>query len=128
MAVLGEAFDLVSSRFQISSLNDHQKEAIWSIVVNNKDLLVNLLTGCGKPLIYQAPPLVFDHVSKVTGHIVVVVSLLISLMDDQVKHLTSLGVTAVSISLQSVFDVSEVEKGDYSLVFGSLEAWIKNDC
>jgi len=47
MAVLEEAFDLVSSsvssRFQISSLNDHQKEAIRSIVVNNKDVLVNLL-------------------------------------------------------------------------------------
>ena len=77
---------------------------------------------------YQALPLVFDHVRKVTGHIVVVVSPLISLMDDQVKHLTSLGVTAVSISSQSVFDVSKVEKGDYSLIFGSPEAWIKNDC
>ena len=128
MAVLEEAFDLVSSRFQISSLNDHQKEAIRSIVINNKDVLVNLPTGFGKSLIYQALPLVFDHVRKVTGHIVVVVSPLISLMDDQVKHLTSLGVTAVSISSQSVFDVSKVEKGDYSLVFGSPEAWIKNDC
>ena len=44
------------------------------------------------------------------------------------KHLASLGVTAVSISSQSVFDVSKVENGDYSLVFGSPEAWIKNDC
>ena len=89
---------------------------------------MNLPTGFGKSLIYQALPLVIDHASKVTGHIVVVVSPLISLMDDQVKHLTSLGVTAVSISSQSVFDVSKVEKGDYSLVFGSPEAWIKNDC
>ena len=52
MAVLEEAFDLVSSRFQISSLNDHQMEAIRSIVVNNKDVLVNLPTGFGKSLIY----------------------------------------------------------------------------
>ena len=51
MAVLEEAFDLVSSRFQISSLNDQQKEAIRSIVVNNKDVLVNLPTGFGKSLI-----------------------------------------------------------------------------
>ena len=65
MAVLEEAFDLVSSRFQISSLNDHQKEAIRSIVVNNKDVLVNLPTGFGKSLIYQALPLVFDHVSLI---------------------------------------------------------------
>ena len=89
---------------------------------------MNLSTGFGKSLIYQALPLVFDHVSKATGHMVVVVSQLISLMDDQVKCLTSLGVTAVSISSQSVFDVSKVEKGDYSLVFSSPEAWIKNDC
>ena len=68
--------------------------------------------------------------SKVTGHIIVVVSPLISLMDDQVKHLTSLGVTAVSICSQSVFDVSKVEKGDYSLVFGggALRDETKNGC
>ena len=53
MAMLEEAFDLVSSRFQISSVNDHQKETIRSIV-NNKDVLVNLPTGFGKSLIYQA--------------------------------------------------------------------------
>ena len=70
MVVLKETFDLLFSRFQISSLNDHQKEAIWSIVVNNKDVLVNLPTGFGKTLIYQTLLLVFDHVSKVTGHIV----------------------------------------------------------
>ena len=63
MAVLEEEFDLVSSIFQIWSLNDHQKEAIRSIVVNNKDVLVNLPTGFGKSLIYQALPLVFDYVS-----------------------------------------------------------------
>ena len=44
MAVLEEAFDLVSSRFQISSLNDHQKEAIRSNVVNNVKHLESLLT------------------------------------------------------------------------------------
>ena len=39
-----------------------------------EDVFVNLPTGSGKSLIYQALPLVFDHVSNMNGHIVVVVS------------------------------------------------------
>ena len=127
MASLEEAFNLVSSKFKISNLNDHQKDAIRSIVVDNRDVLVNLPTGFGKSLVYQVLPLVFDHVTKHTGHNVVVVSPIVSLMDDQVKNLTSLGVSAISISSQSELDVLKVENGEYSLVFGSPEAWLKND-
>ena len=73
MAALDEAFHLVSSTFKIPELNSHQKQAIRKIV--SKNLFVNLPTGFGKSLIYQALPLVFDHVIKQPGHIVVVVHL-----------------------------------------------------
>ena len=127
MAALDEAFHLVSSTFKIPELNSHQKQVIRKIVSEKKDLFVNLLTGFGKSLIYQALPLVFDHVTKQPGHIVVVVSPLISLMEDQVNHLRSLGLSAVNISSQAENDHSKIENGKYSVVFGSPEAWLMNE-
>ena len=69
----------------------------------------------------------FDDVNKSAGHIVVVVSPLVSLMDNQVKILTDLGLSAISISSQEELDVTKIEKGEYSIVFGSPEAWLMND-
>ena len=97
MAVLEEAFHLASSKFKISELNAYQKLAIRKIVVEKEDLFVNLPTGSGKSLIYQALPLVFDHVSNENGHIVVAVSPLVSLMEDQVKYLVCLPLTFLQI-------------------------------
>ena len=69
----------------------------------------------------------FDDVNKSAGRIVVVVSPLVSLMDNQVKILTDLGLSAISISSQEELDVTKIEKGEYSIVFGSPEAWLRND-
>ena len=55
-----------------------------------------------------------------------VVSPLLSLMDDQVAHLTSLGVSAVNISSCMEEDCDGVEAGEYSIVYGTPEAWILN--
>lgn len=95
---LEEAFHLASSKFKIAVLNAYQMLAIRKTVVERENVLVNLPTGSGNSLIYQALPLVFYHVSNVNGHIVVVVSPLVSLMDDQGKYLQSLGLPAVNIS------------------------------
>ena len=86
MATIEEAFDVVSKTFRISVLNALQKNGITKIVEEGRDVFINLPTGFGKSLIYQALPLVFDLTSKQPGQIVVVVSLLISLMDDQVSY------------------------------------------
>ena len=59
-------------------------------MVDKKDVFVNLPTRFGKSLIYQALSFVFDDVNRSAGHIVVVVSPLVSLIDDQVKILTDL--------------------------------------
>jgi superfamily II DNA helicase RecQ len=58
MATLEEAFDFVSTKFGISSLNAQQKAGIRQIVEEKKDVFVNLPTGFGKSLLYQALPLV----------------------------------------------------------------------
>ena len=59
MAALEEAFIRAASLFKILELNAHQKRAIQAIVVDKKDVFVNLPTGFGKSLIYQALPFVF---------------------------------------------------------------------
>lgn len=68
-----------------------------------------------------------DHINNLAGHIVVIVSPLVSLMEDQVNCLQSIGVSAVKISSQAGIDRPSIEYGKYSLVFGSPEAWLRND-
>ena len=91
------AFAKVSEVFGIGSLNKHQKDAIKYVVEEKKDVFVNLPTGFGKSLIYQALPLVYSCLqSTVEKNIIVVISPLTSLMKDQVMRLISLGITAIS--------------------------------
>ena len=74
------ALQRVCESFQIDDLNPYQREAITNFVEEKGDIFVNLSTGFGKSLIYQALPLVFDVTSNSPGHIVAVVSPLVSLM------------------------------------------------
>jgi len=67
-----------------------QKEIIQNILHRN-DTLVVLPTGSGKSLCYEIPALIFEGLT-------VVVSPLISLMDDQVKQLTMLGIEAAVLN------------------------------
>ena len=87
----------------------------------------NLPTGLGKSLIFQALPLVIDHIEKQQSHICVVVSplQLLSLVDDQVAYLRRKEVTAASISSCTEKKATLIEKGKGSVVFGSPEVWIK---
>ena len=117
----------MASKFKLSSLNTHQKRAISEVSKRGKDVFVNLPTGYGKSLIYQALPTIFDALRSSSGHIVVVVSPLISLMDDQVNFLTSVGIKALNLTSASEEDRLNAEKGKYSLVYGSPEAWLNNE-
>jgi len=88
-----------------------------------------LPTGLGISLIFQALPLVINHIEKQQSHICVVVSLLqlLSLVDDQVAYLRRNEVMAGSISSCTEKKATLIEKGKVSVVFGSPEAWIKNE-
>ena len=126
MADISKAFDRVCEKFGITELNKYQKEAILQIVQRKTDVFINLLTGFGKSLIYQALPLVCDTVRGTTGH-VVVVSPLVNLMKDQVGKLVNIGIPAVTLSDISEDNMKAVERGAFSVVYGSPEAWLKND-
>ncbi|XP_022803321.1 LOW QUALITY PROTEIN: putative ATP-dependent DNA helicase Q1 [Stylophora pistillata] len=127
MASFEEAFDVVSNTFRIPSLNAQQKTGIRKIVEEKKDVFVILPTGFGKSPLYEALSLVFDLTSQEPGHIVVVVSPLESLMNDQVSHLRELGLKAANISSLEDSKRTRVESGEYSLVYGSPEAWLRNE-
>ena len=70
MAALDEAFLRAWSTFKILGFNSYQKLAIKKFVIQKQDVLVNLPTGSGKSLMYQALPIVFDSIFKEQGHIV----------------------------------------------------------
>lgn len=124
MASLEKAFDFAAQKFNVRCLNPYQKTAIRKLTIEKKNVFANLPTGFGKSLMYQALPFVVDEVSKYSGHLVAVVSPLLSLMDDQVAYLTSLGVSAVNISSCMEEDRGGIEAGKYSIVYGTPEAWI----
>lgn len=105
----------------ISSLKEEQREALCAFV-DGKDVCAFLPTGFGKSLIYQLTPLVVKKTKLLANPIVIVVSPLLALMDDQVAEAVKLGITAVKLGDNE----DKVIQGSYQLVFGSPEAWLLN--
>ena len=100
MPEFSEASKVVCEKFKIKSFNHHQKQAFIALVGEKKDVFVNLPTAFGKSFIYQALPLIFDKITGVSGHAVVVISRasLLNLTQDQISNLQKLGISAVSLS------------------------------
>ena len=78
-----------------------QEEALAQLF-SKRDVFINLPTSYGKSLIFQAAPIMADILfRRSTGtSIVVVISPLKALMEDQVRHLNKLGLSAVCVSDQ----------------------------
>jgi len=81
-------------------------------VLNKKDTLAIMPTGGGKSLCYQIPALIFDGLT-------VVVSPLISLMQDQVAALNAAGIEAVF--LNSSVDWEQYKESMNAIRFGSTK-------
>ena len=102
------------------SLKDKQKEAIVAFL-SGKDVFVALPTGYGKSLSYGCLPGAFDILRKTEKKsIAIVISPLISLMNDQVSSFSSKGVSAAFINETSDDEMKlGVLAGDYQLVFSA---------
>ena len=123
MADTNRALEQVREKFRITELNALQKEVITHFVSKKTDLFVNFPMRHGKSFIYQALLLVFDVLHNASGHIAVLILLLINRMKDQVKKLTNLGVSAATLS-----DICEEKVVFEAIVFGSPEASLKIEC
>ena len=111
-------------KYRVKQVSDRSYPANF---IEKIDEFINLPRGFGKSLTYQALPLICDTVRGTTGHIVVVVSPLVNLMKDQATMLANIGIPAVTLSDISEENIKVVERGAFSVVYESPEAWLKID-
>ena len=121
--ILQKAIDECKSQFKIQHLLIEQKEAI-EIFFQKKNIFINVPTGFGKSLIYQRLPFVADVLYERPrgSSVIVAISPLRSLMNDQVEYLMSIGIPATAISDEEDPDiVQQVMNGTYIVIYGSPE-------
>ena len=89
----------------IESLTKYQSKALFH-VVNGEDTFVSLPTGHGKSLIYQLSSSVSKHLGLLSEVpiVVLVISPLNALIDDQIASVTKLGITACKLDASSLED------------------------
>lgn len=85
-----QALELLQNVFGYDEFRSHQ-EAIIRNVLNGNDTLAIMPTGGGKSICYQIPALIFPGLT-------LVISPLISLMEDQVDQLHALGIDAALLN------------------------------
>ncbi|VFQ99533.1 unnamed protein product [Cuscuta campestris] len=100
------ADDLRLNIFGISSYRANQREII-NAVMSGRDVLVIMAAGGGKSLCYQLPAVLRDGVT-------LVVSPLLSLIQDQVMGLTAIGIPAYMLT-------STTSKDDEKFIYKALE-------
>ena len=89
-----------------------KQELIIDNVLNQQDVLALLPTGGGKSVCYQIPALIKEGVC-------IVISPLISLMQDQTKHLKSKGIKSISIS--SSMSYSQTDTALTNCIYGGVK-------
>ena len=97
------------------------RRVLWSPFWNTGDVLAIMPTGAGKSICYQVPALMLSGIT-------IVISPLISLMQDQVKALNEAGIHAAFIN--SSLSESQISKalylaagGRYKIIYVAPELW-----
>ena len=95
------------------------QEAVINAILEGRDILAVMPTGAGKSLCYQVPAMLLSGIT-------LVISPLISLMQDQVKALNEAGVNAAfinsSLSEKEMHDTfKNASKGQYKIIYVAPE-------
>lgn len=111
--------EVLKQVFGYDSFRPLQKEIITN-VLEKKDTLAIMPTGGGKSLCYEIPALIFDGLT-------VVVSPLISLMQDQVASLNANGVNAVFLNSTVEWEdyrdsMNSIRRGETKIVYVAPES------
>ena len=101
----------LKSIYGFNKFRDYQKEIINDIL-NNEDVFAILPTGGGKSLLYQYPA---TYNNKLT----IVISPLISLMNDQCKYLNSKKIASACLNSETNIHVSEYN--NYKIIYATPE-------
>ncbi|QLY24619.1 ATP-dependent DNA helicase RecQ [Bdellovibrio sp. KM01] len=114
--------DLLIRNFEFSTFRGEQ-EAILGRVWQGENLLALMPTGMGKSLCFQFP-------AKIREGLVIVISPLIALMQDQVFKAKDLGISATCLNSALTRDEREsrqerLAKGDYKLLYVTPERFRK---
>ena len=89
-----------------------KQEEIIKEILSNKDTLALLPTGGGKSICYQLPALIKEGIC-------IVITPLISLMDDQIRHLKSKAVKSVSISNE--MNYTDIDSALTNCIYGGVK-------
>ena len=114
----------ICNKYRVKQVSERSYPANF---IEKTNEFINLPTGFGKSLMYQALPLFCDTVRRTSGHIVVVVSPLVNLTKDQATKVANIVIPAVTLSDISEDNMRVVERGVFFVVCGSPETWLKID-
>ncbi len=121
---MSTALKLLKRVFGYDQLRSLQPRIIENVLAH-KDSLAIMPTGSGKSLCYQLPALMFPGMT-------VVVSPLISLMQDQVEQLRQLGVAAVYLNSSLSYEeygwtVSQIRQNQVKLLYVAPETLLRQE-
>ena len=122
------AFEAARKQFEVDELYHQQKEGIRNFF-KHKRVFVNLPTGFGKSLIFQCLPLVADVLFQrdLGTSILIVISPLKYLIQDQINYLDNLGFPVTSLTeCEDPEVVQQVFNGMFNIVYTSPESLLQN--
>ena len=113
-----DKYQVLKQYFGYDDFRQGQHIAIDSIL-SGDDTVAIMPTGGGKSICFQVPAMMFDGIT-------IVISPLISLMNDQVRALSQCGISAAflntSLDERVIARVlSEAERGDYKIIYVAPE-------
>ena len=97
--------------YGFNNFRDYQRDIICDLL-NGKDVFAILPTGGGKSLLYQFP-------ATFTKKTTIVVSPLISLMNDQCMYLNSINISSVCLNSETNINISQYK--NYKIIYATPE-------